>query len=179
MNNEEKFNKLWEMTKTVDLESKNVLSKLDEFELNPEDKEIAQSLDFEAVEVYCESASGEIVDSEALELYLTEHFTEEEPDLDEDEIAEMVAERISEIEAGDSMTEEEEESQGEFIDTSSLIGIYSCQLGDRCLWVTCEVYLSMGGSDWTKAYGPFQSEKEAQKVLWSIDTGWSNHESFI
>ena len=37
MNNEEKFNKLWEMTKTVDLESKNVLSKLDEFELNPED----------------------------------------------------------------------------------------------------------------------------------------------
>jgi hypothetical protein len=91
----------------------------------------------------------------------------------------MVAERISEIEAGDSMTEEEEESQGEFIDTSSLIGFYSCQLGDRCLWVTCEVYLSMGGSDWTKAYGPFQSEKEAQKVLWSIDTGWSNHESFI
>ena len=119
MNSEEKFNKLWEMTKTVDLESKNLLSKLDEFELNPEDKEIAQSLDFEAVEVYCESASGEIVDSEALELYLTEHFTEEEPDLDEDEIAEMVAERISEIEAGDSMTEEEEESQGEFIDTSS------------------------------------------------------------
>ena len=30
-----------------------------------------------------------------------------------------------------------------------------------------------------KRYGPFQREKEAQKVLWSIDTGWSNHESFI
>ena len=72
MNNEEKFNKLWEMTKTVDLESKNVLSKLDEFELNPEYKEIAQSLDFEAVEVYCESGSGEIVDSKAHDRYLAD-----------------------------------------------------------------------------------------------------------
>ena len=168
----ESFELLWEMAKGPISNAEDLSSyEIDEKILN-------QIGPWTELDAYYPVSGGEVVSLDALQVYLEQLISESQPEIDLDDLEELVSERIREIEQGAPLTEGEEESQSEYLESASFIRIHSFELDAKTLFWASEMEASGMGYYCACSYGPFRSFEDACSVVDIFGEDWPDFETF-
>jgi hypothetical protein len=166
------FELLWEMVKGPLLKS----DALNSYEID--EKILNQIGPWEELEAFYPVSGGQVVSLNALQFYLEQQVLESQPEIDLDALEELVSERIRQIEQGAPLTEGEEESQSEHLESSSFIRIHSFEHDAKKLFWASEMEPSGMGYYCACSYGPFRSFEDACSVVNIFGEDWPDVETF-
>ncbi len=166
------FELLWEMAKGPISNPEDLSSyEIDEKILN-------QIGPWTELDAYYPVSGGQVVSLDALQVYLENQVLESQPQIDFDALEELVSERIRQIEQGAPLTEGEEESQSEDLESSSFIRIHSFEHDAKTLFWASEMEASGMGYYCACSYGPFRSFEDACSVVNIFGEDWPDVETF-
>ena len=168
----ESFNSLWEMAKGPLSNSEGLSSyKINKTILN-------QIGPWKELEAFYPVSGGQVVSLDALQVYLEQLISESQPEIDSDDLEELVSERIRQIEQGAPLTDGEEESQSEHLLSSAFIRIHSFEHDAKTLFWASEMEASGMGYYCAGSYGPFRSFEDACSVVDIFGEDWPDVETF-